>query len=95
MGYHSLVFKGSHDTKEIAKINDLDEANHLKSNQEILNEVDLLIHAFCADFNFKIHYIRFWNRDSTTVFDVGSHSEFFYLSPAIDFSNDKGGDQDG
>ena len=27
---------------------------------------------------FKTHYIRSWQQDGKTWYDVGSHSEFFY-----------------
>ena len=53
------------------------------------------IKKFCQDRNFSIHYMRTWNvvRDveenspQVTQIDVGSHCEFFYISPAIDFNN--------
>lgn len=38
------------------------------------------IHKFCEDRNFKIYYVRTWIRpDGLEEYDVGSHSEFFYL----------------
>lgn len=47
------------------------------------------IHAFCDERDFKIYYSRVWNHgDSETVFDVGSHTEFFYLVPAAVVSVD-------
>ena len=39
--------------------------------------------AFWEGKGRKIYYVRGWNRDNVTVFDVGSHTEFFYLSPKI------------
>lgn len=30
--------------------------------------------------NFKIYYIRSWATDEGTMYDVGSHTEFFLLS---------------
>ena len=27
---------------------------------------------------FKMYYVRTWNEDNKTWYDVGSHSEFFY-----------------
>ena len=39
-----------------------------------------VIYGFCGDRNFKIYYVRSWmTPDSLKKFDVGSHSEFFYL----------------
>ena len=38
------------------------------------------IHAFCEERNFKIYYVRTWRTpDGLEVYDVGSHTEFFYL----------------
>ena len=43
------------------------------------------IHKFCEDRNFKIYYTRSWrNKDGLKVFDVGSHTEFFYLDDKND-----------
>ena len=38
------------------------------------------IHKFCDDRKFKIYYVRTWrDKDGLEVYDVGSHTEFFYL----------------
>ena len=38
------------------------------------------IHKFCEDRDFKIYYVRTWRiLDGALVYDVGSHTEFFYL----------------
>ena len=51
------------------------------------------IHAFCEARDFKIYYTRMWTEeDGRKWFDVGSHTEFFILSPLQD---DVGGDVDG
>ena len=38
---------------------------------------------FCNQRNFRIHYLREWQQEfhgrPSTVFDVGSHTEFFIL----------------
>lgn len=48
-----------------------------KTEDEAWKEVN----KFCDDRNFKIYYIRNWiNKEGLKVYDVGSHSEFFYLS---------------
>lgn len=39
-----------------------------------------IIHAFCEDHNFYIHYIRNWIDEGELVYDVGSWNEFFYLT---------------
>lgn len=84
MKTHTLKFKGYHGRpKKIAEIRDLNEAGQPKSDQDILGEAFLLIHAFCAERNFKIYYTRTWNHNGVTIFDVGSHTEFFHLTPAV------------
>ena len=90
MKTHSLIFKGDHgNTREIAKINDLTEDGQAKSVKDILDEVNLLIRAFCAERHFKIYYTRIWNQNGMTIFDVGSHTEFFHLKPEIDWESEK------
>lgn len=37
------------------------------------------IRTFCEERNFRIYYTRIWNTVDGECFDVGSHSEFFYL----------------
>lgn len=38
------------------------------------------IYKFCENRHFKIYYVRSWKiPDGLKVFDVGSHTEFFYL----------------
>lgn len=96
MKHHSLVFKGDHgNSREIAKINDLNKSGQPKSDTDILEEANSLIRTFCVERNFKIYYTRLWNRDNITIFDVGSHTEFFHLSPAVDFSGGKRSNHDG
>jgi hypothetical protein len=44
------------------------------------NEAFKEINKFCEERNFKIYYVRIWMVDGRKKFDVGSHSEFFWLS---------------
>ena len=38
------------------------------------------IHKFCDERDFQIYYVRTWQNDEgLTKYDVGSHTEFFYL----------------
>lgn len=47
-----------------------------KAEEEVMKEIN----KFCDDRNFKIYYVRTWvNSEDLKVYDVGSHSEFFYL----------------
>lgn len=39
------------------------------------------IHVFCEDRDFRIYYVRITRHEGYTWFDVGSHTEFFYLTP--------------
>lgn len=83
--HYSLIFKGDHNnSREITKIATLDESGCLKTYDKILNEAVSIIHTFCSEHNFRIHYTRMWNRGGITIFDVGSHTEFFHLLPPID-----------
>ena len=39
-----------------------------------------VIDEFLDDHKYKSYYKRYWNTDDkTTVVDVGSHTEFFYI----------------
>ncbi|OUO16205.1 hypothetical protein [Flavonifractor sp. An4] len=82
--HHSLVFVGGR-TREIAKIYDYDRDGRAKTDKEIRSEAMLHIRAFAAERNFKIYYVRIWNKDGVTVFDVGSHTEFFHLIPEVNW----------
>lgn len=47
-----------------------------KTDEDVFKEIN----KFCDDRNFHIYYTRIWvNGEGLKVFDVGSHSEFFYL----------------
>ena len=82
---YSLVFKGDHNnTREIAKISALDEFDRPKPYDMIMAEASTIIHSFCSERNFRIYYTRLCTRDNTTIFDVGSHTEFFHLIPSVD-----------
>lgn len=41
------------------------------------------ITKFCNERNFTIYYTRMWNAQGDTIIDVGSHTEFFHVSPQI------------
>lgn len=40
-------------------------------------EVYKIINAFLKDHNYKSYYVRTWDENDGTHYDVGSHSEFF------------------
>lgn len=62
-----LIFQNSHGVERvIAYPNNEDEAI-------------VEIYKFCRDRNFKIYYVRSWMENNRKVYDVGSHTEFFYL----------------
>lgn len=88
MKHFSLVFKSDYGhTRKIAVIDALNESGQPKSDEEVCQEAISLINAFCEERHFKIYYTRIWNHDNTTIFDVGSHTEFFHLTPKIVFDN--------
>lgn len=49
---------------------------------EVANEKEAYkeINKFCEERNFEIYYIRTWMSNGRKVYDVGSHTEFFYLA---------------
>ena len=47
---------------------------------ETNDEAFKVINDFLTDHNYKSYYQRAWKKDDkTTVVDVGSHTEFFYI----------------
>ena len=47
---------------------------------ETNDEAFKVINDFLTDHNYKSYYTRTWKKDDkTTVVDVGSHTEFFYI----------------
>ena len=62
-----LYFKNSRGERRI-----IAEPN---TEEEAIKEIN----KFCNDRNFEVYYIRTWERQETKVYDVGSHTEFFYL----------------
>lgn len=47
-----------------------------------------MVSDFCEARDFEIYYVRNWVQNEELVYDVGSHSEFFYLSgPDINLEN--------
>lgn len=66
-----LYFDNGHSVRIIADVSDESDA-FFKMNQ------------FCAERSYKIPYIRKWkstlNGISRWNFDVGSHTQFFYLT---------------
>lgn len=76
---HTVYFRNSaHEEREIGSVNL--EDNH---QNRVEKAVFKMMKKFCDDRNFRIFYYRFWNRDGETWFDVGSHTEFFLVRPAI------------
>lgn len=41
------------------------------------SEIHILIQHFLDEHDFKSYYTRSWNTDEGTMYDVGSHTEFF------------------
>lgn len=68
----TLYFDNGCTIREIASVSSEKEA------YKIMNK-------FCEERGFKIYYVRQWTREDGklsgkyTIFDVGSHTEFFYM----------------
>lgn len=43
-----------------------------------------VILTFLGKNNYKAPYIRWWSDENETTFDVGSHTEFFYVRPPLE-----------
>lgn len=50
------------------------------------NEVFDIINKFLEEHNFKSYYVELYKADDEWVIDVGSHTEFFYVTDVIDLS---------
>ncbi len=76
-----LFFEDS--TEQLRLIAELDSG---LPKTELAKAIDNTIRSFCAERDFNIPYMRVWNSqrdgEEATVFDVGSHSEFFVTVPA-------------
>lgn len=62
-----LIFQNSHGVERVIA--------HPNNEEEAMKE----IYKFCGDRNFKIYYVRSLVENNRKVYDVGSHTEFFYL----------------
>lgn len=78
MASYKLYFRDSRNQRRQIAAFECEEA-------EALNHAHKTIHAFCEERNFRIYYSRIWNDPEyiRTIFDVGSHTEFFHLEPAV------------
>ena len=75
---HKLYFYNSYgDGREIAAF----EGN--MTDEEVYDAAFDEITKFCNERNFTIYYTRMWNAQGDTIIDVGSHTEFFHVSPQI------------
>lgn len=72
--------------------NRLSDLGEVKTEEEAMEKIT----AFCEERRYRIPYVRTWLREIESlgkgpckVFDVGSHTEFFYLTE--EESHDKSG----
>lgn len=77
---YTLYYKSGKTLKEIAQFDASDDLDASKKAAVAYNK-------YCDDRGFKIYYTRCWNTDKETIFDVGSHTEFFVLYPKISLGN--------
>lgn len=73
-----LFFK---DGKYVSIVQTLD-AN--MSDEEARHVAFAAINKYCKEQNEPVYYVRMWNNEDATMFDFGSHSEFFILVPKIE-----------
>lgn len=85
---YTLIFKDGRGRKaEIASIESLNSSGRPKSDTDIVVETLKLISDFCSKHNAELYYARAWNAGNKTIFDVGNHTEFFHLVPAVDLAS--------
>jgi len=77
-----IVFfdNGRDDLREIGVV----ESTGL-SKEEIRTQIYNVFSKFCEERKYNIPYVRLWNAEAMTHFDVGSWSQFFRVSPALEF----------
>lgn len=73
---YTLYYKCGETLKEIAQFDAFDDLDASKKAAAAYTQ-------YCDDRGFKIYYTRCWNTDTATIFDVGSHTEFFVLYPKV------------
>lgn len=73
-----LFFK---DGECISVIQTLDEN---MSDEEARHAAFAAINKYSKEENEPVYYVRMWNNENATMFDFGSHSEFFMLIPKIE-----------
>lgn len=54
------------------------------SDEEARHVAFAAINKHCKEENEPVYYVRMWNNETATMFDFGSHSEFFMLVPKIE-----------
>ena len=64
------------ETRNLYFINSRGEYRLLYENVQE-KEIHILIQLFLDKHNFKSYYTRSWNTNEGTMYDVGSHTEFF------------------
>ena len=75
--YKLLFYNSYGNAREIATFEDG------MTDKEVRKAAFDEITKFCNERNFTIYYTRMWNAQGDTIFDVGSHTEFFHVSPQI------------
>lgn len=62
-----LIFKDSYDRERLINV--------VKDESEAIQSIA----TFLKEHNYTSYYTRIWRQDDHLVYDVGSHTEFFYL----------------
>ena len=73
---YDLALGGPDDKRIVGLINGEDE-------RDVFQRASRWVHGICRGKGMDCYYTRVWNMDSSTVFDFGSHSQFFFLTPEV------------
>ena len=79
----NLIFRNSYgEEKVLAEVHNIDEVT-----REIDNFIEICNQHPGKKHKFKRYYTRIWNVDGRAKFDVGSHSEFFFVDCELPIDN--------
>ena len=68
--------------KYIVEFGTTSKINRVIGEADTVKECHQIIMKFLDDHNYKSHYQRMWVEDGKVTVDVGSWSEFFWISRA-------------
>ena len=72
--HYPVYFENSHGVRRII--------GQAKNGSDVID----IVNKFLEEHNFKCYYVQTYKANSEWVIDVGSHTEFFYVSDVIDLN---------